>query len=999
MTDELALAPTESLERRILLIRGRRVMLAPDLAEVYGVETRVLNQAVKRNLSRFPRDFMFQLTTAEWREVITKCDNLRKLKFSPAPPYVFTEHGAVSARWCLLLALAILSAAAFAGDAGVLIDSDFGAAGAYADIPAAEKNERLSGALPGGWRDNSSWAKVWVNYQRAEDQGRAFLRISVTKQESGACQLSFALPKIEAESFCRFSFSARSRTATRAQLGIRLAGPPYRFLWDCSPSLKPAWQDFAFEFRLDKHAEAVGFWIVLSGVGEVDLAKLSLLRLSREQLIAELKARHASAPKNLLRLSRMPLGLQSGWSLSRECSDGDEVEIVSDENAVGPGSAPALRIGVVAPSLLKRPLALLQDEGPGKTFQLYTAPFGVPLAGDVHTASLYVKGDGKGKLAVVCDGRVLAQRPFDCPPGSDWRRVVVSFKPVLMARAYGLRLEGSGKLWLDALQVERGSEATDYASQARCEVALACDSPARVHFDDEEAIVRYCVTGYAEGAVLRSKAVNVYGQEKSLADVTLAAGFLHRGKLRYDVFPERPYGPCRIEAWVESKQGERLSAFNELVLHRLRKPRYWGKDAPHSPFGTHTLATTRHLLMAKAAGVNWVRLHDAGTEYIGWYHLERKPGEWTFCDRDLNRYRQHNLRILGAFSTAPEWASTLQSKHNGYFDRYYEPKNMDDFANYVKIVAKRYKDVIDTYDVWNEPWLPQFWHAGYDAARGGASENYVYGEDAEGRYATLVQTAYKAAKAVDKHLTVLGFNTTAGGEKWTRAMLAKDGLGNCDVICYHHYTAGFAGAPGDAIEEGWKQAIGPISGTGKLAKPVWMSEGSPTAGSIGAGFCKHTLPYNDNEDLFDTSDRLCRYLVSLLGQNVQKIFLYSMHCHSYFGPRTEWRALVTEEGYLHPCAAAHSALAWLLEDAKFSQRVPVAEGVTAYVFEHKDRAVAVLSPAPNHAPYPLPRGKDVEVTDLFGNPAADGEQLGTTLVYVTAKDMERLEKAVFGARK
>ena len=95
MTGELALLPPKQLEGRILLIRGQRVMLAPDLAEVYGVETRVLNQAVKRNLDRFPPDFMFQLTAEEKQEVITNCDNLRKLKFSPAPPYAFTEHGAV----------------------------------------------------------------------------------------------------------------------------------------------------------------------------------------------------------------------------------------------------------------------------------------------------------------------------------------------------------------------------------------------------------------------------------------------------------------------------------------------------------------------------------------------------------------------------------------------------------------------------------------------------------------------------------------------------------------------------------------------------------------------------------------------------------------------------------------------------------------------------------------------------------------------------------------
>ena len=63
--------------------------------ELYGVPTKALNQAVKRNRDRFPADFMFRLTKDEKTEVVTNCDHLQKLKFSPVLPYAFTEHGAV----------------------------------------------------------------------------------------------------------------------------------------------------------------------------------------------------------------------------------------------------------------------------------------------------------------------------------------------------------------------------------------------------------------------------------------------------------------------------------------------------------------------------------------------------------------------------------------------------------------------------------------------------------------------------------------------------------------------------------------------------------------------------------------------------------------------------------------------------------------------------------------------------------------------------------------
>lgn len=70
-------------------------MIDKDLAELYSVPTKRLNEQVKRNMKRFPEDFMFQLTAGEKEEVVAKCDHLKSLKFSSNLPYVFTEHGAV----------------------------------------------------------------------------------------------------------------------------------------------------------------------------------------------------------------------------------------------------------------------------------------------------------------------------------------------------------------------------------------------------------------------------------------------------------------------------------------------------------------------------------------------------------------------------------------------------------------------------------------------------------------------------------------------------------------------------------------------------------------------------------------------------------------------------------------------------------------------------------------------------------------------------------------
>jgi len=83
----------ERLAAKIYTFRGLQVMIDRDLAELYGVETKALNQAVKRNIERFPEGFRFQLSSAETEELVTNCDRFRSLKHSSSRPYAFTEQG------------------------------------------------------------------------------------------------------------------------------------------------------------------------------------------------------------------------------------------------------------------------------------------------------------------------------------------------------------------------------------------------------------------------------------------------------------------------------------------------------------------------------------------------------------------------------------------------------------------------------------------------------------------------------------------------------------------------------------------------------------------------------------------------------------------------------------------------------------------------------------------------------------------------------------------
>ncbi len=87
------LVPREIVESRILLIKGKKVMLDRDLAELYGVKPIRLREQVKRNKRRFPDDFMFQLNKQETKELIANCDRFKTIKHSSFNPYAFTEQG------------------------------------------------------------------------------------------------------------------------------------------------------------------------------------------------------------------------------------------------------------------------------------------------------------------------------------------------------------------------------------------------------------------------------------------------------------------------------------------------------------------------------------------------------------------------------------------------------------------------------------------------------------------------------------------------------------------------------------------------------------------------------------------------------------------------------------------------------------------------------------------------------------------------------------------
>ncbi|MBM3500158.1 MAG: hypothetical protein FJX74_15995, partial [Armatimonadetes bacterium] len=219
----------------------------------------------------------------------------------------------------LLLWLSVTSSSATLAAAApeVLIDTDFGAADQPVLGRGGQPNPRVTGVMAGNWHDDSGWADdVFASWERLEEEGRAFVRLEVGDLGEHWYQLAHMLPRIEEETFLRLSLTARSPAGCTVRIGLRDSGPPYGFHWEDQVSLGAGWSDTNLDFRLNKIDADIGFWIVVHQKAPLDLARLKLTRLSRTDYIEELRAQYPTgSPRNLLRTSTFPLGLQSGWAL------------------------------------------------------------------------------------------------------------------------------------------------------------------------------------------------------------------------------------------------------------------------------------------------------------------------------------------------------------------------------------------------------------------------------------------------------------------------------------------------------------------------------------------------------------------------------------------------------------------------------------------------------------------------------------------------------------
>ncbi len=835
----------------------------------------------------------------------------------------------------------------------------------------------FQGVLP------ASWNQDFTHFMKAEATAKVvnlgpehFLQIEVQK---GAPQFSAPLEGIAAGKNYRLTAYLRNRTGGPVKMSLRILPAPYTTL--SAGALLPTqeWCRQTIHFKVPENKPNLPVALMMN-FEETGILDIVSMKLEESEGASEIVRRPSIALRNYFRNTRFPLGLQSGWTRHRDCHYG---VIAPDPSVKGPSGEPALKL----------------ESLPGKQIGLCSEPFNVADPKVKNAVSFAYRGNGKFIAGIWSENRQIFAIPL--PPSDTWKRISVPFKAPVDSWAFTLRLTGTGTLYVDSFRAAPENR-KGYEVDGECEVALAVPksetSGSRIQFAGEAPVVNYYVSGKADGVTLKSKVTNLYGESRELPAAAVSAA-KRNGSLNYQVFPEKPFGQFRVEVQA-FRGGKAVSPVNEIVVTRLEKPLYWGKDAPDSPFGVHVLSTDDSLKAVKAAGVNWARLHDAGADYIGWFWLEPEKGKWSFRDDDIQSYRRNHIKLFGQFGTAPKWASWLSKADTGrsyiiYHDRYFQPIHLKDFENYVSKVAARYKGVIDDWFVWNEPWIVAWWGVGYNK---NSTENngYITSKNPQADFAALTKTAYLAAKKVNPNVKVSGFNTTGGGtgEKWTKGVYDAGGLRFCDTVDFHFYTPRTTGYPEDACETAYNEAIGYIlKQNGSVGKPVYMSEGQGASGGgvsgdntmRYAGLYKHTVPWDNREDYTSIADRNVRYLLSMLSHDVKKIFLYSAHCYTDFSNAPNFLVLFCADGSPHPMLVAHSAMARRLEGMKFVRTKELCKGLWAYLFSNGKQSISVISGRYSAKNTKITCSmKNVKAADLYGNPLTLPALYSGTLFYLEA---------------
>jgi hypothetical protein len=616
---------------------------------------------------------------------------------------------------------------------------------------------------------------------------------------------------------------------------------------------------------------------------------------------------------------------------------------------------------------------------------LESRPFGI-TPGQLYTISLCAKSeeaDAKLSVEVVEYADAGGDQPVarhnereEFSVTNQWQRY--HFSALLegpFTSGYMLRLRAERPLRIDAVQVEEGG-LSEYHPVAPVEVAMEMPVLARYPLPRQpvEPLVRVWAPGRSNEQIrIKLATWDFFGERKPCGDATIVLDEHGRGEAKVRC-QGRDFGIYRLRAQADGRCAE-----GEVVIGVL--PSDDGKRAPQSFFGTHANMNPQTenvgVVLARRAGMRWYRLHDFN-HHTQWFHCEpERKGEFSWADEEIEDLYRRGFEIVGTLVRTPKWAGREYPPEQSVRVPARVPRELSWFADYVRVVVNRYKEMIKYWEIWNEPYHWGFW--------AGTAEEYV----------ELERLGFQAAHEADAGCRVLGMCIYPGVKQWIASAVAAGSIKHLDVLSYHVYISPDMTKLSDEtgysmLEEQVRYLHSLLQGEGRPEVPIWNSEGGIGCPSFYSWLPKDGYSWGWAE----AAAAVPKAVAQMMSQRVEKWFYYFIgYANGTWGPFYRMNNIAYVEtdvdGSPKATLLAHAAAARFLDERSFIGRI-VGPHVVAYVFQGKGQATALTwarAGENENSEVELAVPGECTVYDLMGRQMQVGNRLRLTdcPVYLVAK--------------
>ncbi len=797
---------------------------------------------------------------------------------------------------------------------------------------------RITGTLPQGMQDDTSWADVVVQYEPLHGEvygGTQALRVVVQKINQGTCLVaSHSFPLTNAQ-WLAVRLAARSGSGMPMTIGLRQRGTPYAHVWKKTIQVRPEWQLFSFlvpPTRMESNA-----WLLLSleQEGIIDLDDISVVPVEAPQ-----EERGEYLTRNRLANSSFPSGLMAPWGASNTGFTDDNWQ--PDTSVTGPTGVAALRMKV--PQAYK-----------GKAHVSLNVPF-AGVGGKTYTMSIFAKGAQHGQmihLRMGPPGEKLYETPYASPHGlgTEWRRYAFTFAPPPAGDGYYLAsFVFSDDTWIDGVQVEEG-ELSEFVRSGAVELSLRATVPYGIYYDGAALEAELTALDVAPDTVVSGSVSDVYGAERTIGFGKLQPGAQRKGMVRIDTSGLAPLGTYLVTLQAYGPGGAVRSRRAQLLLHRVRPPRFADRRCPASPFGVHILPVESQATMARALGFKWARLFD--TE---WVNIAGpgpdQPVRLEGIDRSAAVLRAHNFMVVGILGSVPRWASACPPDARGWTADRFIPRDMRAWESYCRTMAVHYASTVAAWEIWNEPFLRGFFAGAYRDGQ------FVHGTPEQ--YLPILRSGAAAVRAGNPNALVIW---NRGGEQEMAFDTHCIALGACthvDMVSYHQYIGALS--PDAAVARKARE-IRETQPAEARAMRIWNTEGGPGPHDVVNWYTAFPPEQRRAIDV-QYGAYVARYYLASIAHGTEKFFVYT---HAGFGTWSPCYTLMHGDNTLRPSSLAIANLAWHIEGKGLARHMQIADSVTSHEYTNGTERVVILYSTGATPPRieTLPAGW--RVRDLFGN--------------------------------